>query len=118
MFAAFITSCLEAAPELNDRIAQPRPSIFIILLYSALFSHEKTGPRRFGSGAEEGESEKNRRPSRFRNPMPETAQNLPHLDIPNFCILKLNFLQLKGHWQRKFLLLHLKEHEKISRLAV
>jgi hypothetical protein len=38
MFAAFITSCLEAAPELNDRIAQPRPSIFIILLYSALFT--------------------------------------------------------------------------------
>jgi hypothetical protein len=26
--------------------------------------------------------------------------------------------ELKGHWQRKFLLLHLKEHEKISRLAV
>jgi hypothetical protein len=26
--------------------------------------------------------------------------------------------RLKGHWQRKFLLLHLKEHEKISRLAV
>ena len=25
---------------------------------------------------------------------------------------------VKGHWQRKFLLLHLKEHEKISRLAV
>jgi hypothetical protein len=27
-------------------------------------------------------------------------------------------LMLKGHWQPKFLLLHLKEHEKISRLAV
>jgi hypothetical protein len=25
---------------------------------------------------------------------------------------------VKGHWQPKFLLLHLKEHEKISRLAV
>ena len=27
-------------------------------------------------------------------------------------------LRFKGHWQPKFLLLHLKEHEKISRLAV
>jgi hypothetical protein len=25
---------------------------------------------------------------------------------------------IKGYWQQKYLLLHLKEHEKISRLAV
>jgi hypothetical protein len=30
----------------------------------------------------------------------------------------LKFSELQGHWQRKFLLLHLKEHEKISWLAV
>ena len=28
------------------------------------------------------------------------------------------YTSIKGHWQPKFLLLHLKEHEKISRLAV
>jgi hypothetical protein len=33
---------------------------------------------------------------------------------PKFDVLNM----LKGHWQPKFLLFHLKEHEKISRLAV
>ena len=35
--------------------------------------------------------------------------------IPKFASPQTPF---KGHWQPKFLLLHLKEHEKIRRLAV
>jgi hypothetical protein len=49
-------------------------------------------------------------------------ENKSHLDLKlmNFNIKALICAHFcfKGHWQPKFLLLHLKEHEKISRLAV
>jgi hypothetical protein len=49
--------------------------IFIFLIFSA-FSHEKTGTRWFGGGAEEGHNSrkrKNRRPSGFPNNKAKTA---------------------------------------------
>jgi hypothetical protein len=38
----------------SNQQPRPRPSIFIIFLYSALFHMRKLGPRRFRGGADEG----------------------------------------------------------------
>jgi hypothetical protein len=62
---------------------RPRPSIFIyIFLIFSAFSHEKTGTRWFGGGAEEGRNSRKRkirRPSGFPNNKAKTALKLPWL---------------------------------------
>ena len=52
-----------------------------------------------GAGRRTDESEKKRRPGIFPIRMPKTAPNLPHLDMPNSCVLKLNYLQLNSEFK-------------------
>jgi hypothetical protein len=77
---------------------RPRPSIFIIFLIFSAFSHEKTGTRWFGGGVEDGRKRKEGLAD-FPIRVPKTAPNLPHLDMPNYCVLKQNYLQLNSEFK-------------------
>jgi hypothetical protein len=90
---------------------QPRPRhssfIYIFLIFNA-FSHEKTGTRWFGGGAEDEHkpdaSEKIEGLVDFPTTRTKLPWNCPGCEMPNYCVLKHNYLQLKGHRQWIFLL--------------
>jgi hypothetical protein len=76
-------SCFKVVPEPGQRnwkischrIRPPRPFIFIIFLIFSAFSHEKTGTRWFGGGAEDAQAKKYKAywPSGFPNNKAKTA---------------------------------------------
>jgi hypothetical protein len=59
----------------------------------------RPGSRRFGGGAEEGESRKIEGLADFPMRMQKTAPNLLRLDMPNSCVLKLIFFQLNSNFK-------------------
>jgi hypothetical protein len=79
---------------------RPRPSIFIfIFLIFSAFSHEKTGTRWFGSGAEEGQIEGL---VDFPTTRPKLPWNCPGCEMPNYCVLKQNYLQLHSEFKPRY----------------
>jgi hypothetical protein len=89
---------------LPDSQPRPRPSIFIyIFLIFSAFSHEKTGTRWFGSGAEEGRkpngSEKIEGWVDFPTTRPKLPWNCPGCEMPNYCVLKQNYLPLNSEFK-------------------
>jgi hypothetical protein len=74
-----------------------RPSIFIyIFLIFSAFSHEKSGTRWFGGGAEEGQIEGL---VDFPTTRPKLPWNCPGCEMPNYCVLKHNYLQLNSEFK-------------------
>ena len=52
-----------------------------------------------GAGRRMDASEKIQGLADFPIRVPKTALNLPHLDMPNYCILKQNYLQLNSEFK-------------------
>jgi hypothetical protein len=76
---------------------RPRPSIFIyIFLIFSAFSHEKTGTRWFGGGAEEGQIEG---PVDFPTTRPKLPWNCLGREMSNYCVLKQNYLQFNSEFK-------------------
>jgi hypothetical protein len=86
----------------QHRQPRTRPSIFIFLIFSA-FSHEKTGTRWFGGGAEEGHkpdaSEEIEGLVDFPTTRPKLPWNCPGCEMRNYCVLKQNDLQLNSEFK-------------------